>query len=166
MTAAKVLIVYDSRGPLSPLDQMADQIAEGVREEGLDAELRTCELASPADLLGARAVILGSPSHYGSVSARTKAFLDRSYEIHGQLEGRVGAAFTTSRHIGGGNETTLLALVQFLLIHGMVVQGDPKADHYGPFVITPADDAEPIVDDSGQARRLGQRVARLVKKLA
>ncbi len=163
---AKVLIVYDSRGPMSPLDQMADQIAEGVRDEGVQAELRTSDV-SPDEVVRADGLILGSPSHYGSVSAKTKALLDRTYEIHGRLEGKVGAAFTTSRHIGGGNETTLLDFHKFFLIHGMIVQGDPKGDHYGPFVIKPSGpDGEAIVDDEGQARRLGQRVARLVKRLA
>jgi NAD(P)H dehydrogenase (quinone) len=161
----KVLIVYESKGPLNPLDRMAAEIAEGVREEGCEVEMRTPEAVALEEVLKANGLILGTPSHYGSVSARMKGFLDRTYEVHGKLDGKVGAAFTTSRHVGGGNETTLLGLHMFFLIHGMVVQGDPKAAHYGPFVVQVTEDEDPIVDDEGQARRLGQRVARLVKKL-
>jgi NAD(P)H dehydrogenase (quinone) len=162
----KALIVYESKGPMSALDMLAAEIAEGIREAGVEAEMRAPDGVELGEVARAHALVLGSPSHYGSVSAKMKAFLDRTYELHGSLDGKVGAAFTTSRHVGGGNETTLLGLHMFFLIHGMVVQGDPKAAHFGPFVIQVSDQDEPVVDDSGQARRLGQRVGALVKKLA
>ena len=161
----KVLIVYESKGPMNPLDVMAAEIGEGVREAGCEVEMRTPDHISLAEVERADALILGSPSHYGGVSTAMKGFLDRTHELHGKLDGKVGAAFTTARHVGGGNETTLLGLHMFFLIHGMVVQGDPKAAHYGPFVIQVSEDDEPIVDDSDQARRLGKRVGALVRKL-
>ncbi len=162
----KVLIVYDSKGPLSALDGMAEQIAEGVREGGCEPECRGPEGISLEEIARADALILGSPSHFGGISAKMKELCDRTYELHGRLEGKVGGCFCTSRHVGGGNETTLLAFHTFFLIHGMVIQGDPKAAHYGPFVVQVATDEAPICDDEGQARRLGQRVATLVRKLA
>ena len=161
----KVFIVYESKGPMSPMDFMASEIAEGVREGGCEVELREPESISLDEIARSDALILGTPSHYGGVSARMKGFMDRTHELHGKLDGKVGAAFTTSRHVGGGNETTLLGVHMFFLIHGMIVQGDPKAAHYGPFVIQVSPDDDPVVDDEGQARRLGQRVGALVKKL-
>ena len=41
----------------------------------------------------------------------------------------------SSSNIGGGNETTVLDILRALLIHGMVVQGDHRFDHYGPVSI-------------------------------
>lgn len=161
----KVLIVYESKGPMNPLDRMAAEIAEGVREGGCEAEERTPDGISLEEVARADGLILGCPSHFGNVSSKMIAFFDRTYELHGKLDGKVGAAFTTSRHVGGGNETTLLNMHMFFLIHGMVIQGDPKAAHYGPFVIQVGPEDEPIVDDEGQARRLGQRVAALVRKV-
>jgi NAD(P)H dehydrogenase (quinone) len=161
----KVLIVFESKGPLGALDGLAAQIARGVQEGGLEAECRPPEACSLEDIAGASALILGSPSHYGGISARMKELCDRTYELHGKLEGRVGACFCTSRHVGGGNETTLLSFHMFFLIHGMIVQGDPQAAHYGPFVVQVASDEAPVVDDAGQAHRLGRRVAALVKRL-
>jgi NAD(P)H dehydrogenase (quinone) len=163
---SKVLIVCESSGPMSALDGMAAEIAEGAREAGCEVELRTPEGTSLEEVARADALILGSPSHYGGVSSRMKAFMDRTYELHGRLDGKVGATFTTSRHVGGGNETTLLGVHMFFLIHGMIVQGDPKAAHYGPFVIQVSPEDPPVVDDEGQAQRLGQRVGALVRKLA
>lgn len=161
----KVLIVHESKGQMNPLDVMAAGIGEGVREAGCEAEMRAPEEIQLAEVERADAIVIGSPSHYGGVSTGIKNFMDRTHELHGKLDGKVGAAFTTARHVGGGNETTLLGLHMFFLIHGMIVQGDPKAAHYGPFVIQVSEDEEPIVDDSDQARRLGKRVGALVRRL-
>ena len=44
-------------------------------------------------------------------------------------------------------------------IHGMIIQGDPQGDHYGPVAIGSAD-----ARAFKECIRLGQRVARLLKK--
>jgi NAD(P)H dehydrogenase (quinone) len=161
-TQRKVLIVYDSKGELAPLDLMADQIAEGLREEGVDAEIRSSDQVELPEIAAADGLVLGSPSHFGSVSGAMKLLMERTYELHGRLDGKVGAAFTLSRHMGGGNETTLLDFHKFFMIHGMVIQGDPHGAHYGPFAIQPSPDVEPVCDESEGTRRLGRRVGRLV----
>lgn len=51
---------------------------------------------------------------------------------HGKLVGKVGGVFTSSGMIGGGNETTIMSILQGLLIHGMIVQGVQEGNHYGP----------------------------------
>jgi NAD(P)H dehydrogenase (quinone) len=43
----------------------------------------------------------------------------------------VGAAFTSSGGTASGAETTLLSILQALLIHGMIVQGRANDKHYG-----------------------------------
>jgi NAD(P)H dehydrogenase (quinone) len=80
--------------------------------------------------------------------------------FHGQLEGKVGGAFASSANIGGGNETTILAILEALLIHGMVVQGTSSGDHYGPVAI-----GRPDTRASGQCTAYGERVAALAKRL-
>ena len=87
--------------------------------------------------------------------------LDESVKLHGKLEGKVGAAFSSSANIGGGNETVIMAIIEAMLVHGMVVQGAPKGDHYGPVSIGAPD--ERVMK---QCRALGERVANLTKKLA
>ena len=82
-------------------------------------------------------------------------------KLHGRLDGKVGAAFSSSANIGGGNETVIISLVEAFLVHGMVVQGIPKGDHYGPVSIGAPDDRV-----AKQCKALGERVARLAAKLA
>lgn len=62
--------------------------------------------------------------------------------------------------LAGGNETTILDIVNALFCHGMIVQGDPQGDHYGPVSINMSDERT-----ENQCVRLGERVAQLVKKL-
>jgi len=89
-----------------------------------------------------------------------KRIFDESVKHHGKLEGKVGGAFTSSGMVGGGNETTIMAILQAMLIHGFIIQGRPKNNHYGAVSVGAPD--EKVLDD---CRELGQRVAQLAKKV-
>ena len=114
------------------------------------------------DLTGADGIVLGSPTHFGGMSDRMKAFLDESVKVRRRLEGKVGAAFTSSGHFSGGNETALLSMLQALLIHGMIVVGDPieTGGHYGVASVG-APDQEALQ----ACRALGRRVATVASRL-
>ena len=156
---AKALVVYFSQ--TGNTERMATVIAETLRKEGLDVDCKRVSQATVEDLLGADAIVAGSPTYYGSMAAELKDLFDRSVERHGQLDGKVGAAFASSANVGGGNETTVLDILQAMLIHGMIIQGDPQGDHYGPVGI-----GAPDRRSQDECRRRAQRVARLVKRLA
>ena len=36
-----------------------------------------------------------------------------------------------SANVAGGNETTILDILNAMFIHGMIIHGDPQGDHYG-----------------------------------
>lgn len=158
MSEMKVLIVFDSR--TGNTEKMAHAVAEGVEAEGVDAEVKRVDEASVDELPGVDGLILGSPVYYGLPSGRLKEFIDASVKHHGKLEGKVGGAFASSGGVHSGAETTVIALHEALLIHGMVVQGTSSRNHYGPASVGAPDDIE-----AETCRKLGQRVARLVKKL-
>jgi NAD(P)H dehydrogenase (quinone) len=82
-------------------------------------------------------------------------------KYHGQLEGKVGAAFSSAANIGGGNETTILAILHSMLIHGMILRGNSKGDHYGPVSINAPDSRV-----ERQCRELGRRVAELTDQVS
>ena len=129
----KALVCYYSR--TGNTKKMAVKIAEVLESEGLAVDLKRVEDTAPADLLGYDCIVFGSPTYYGNMSWELKRLLDESVKFHGKLRGKVGGAFTSSANIGGGNETTVLAILQALLIHGMVVRGDHRFDHYSPVSI-------------------------------
>ncbi len=155
---AKVLIVYYSRS--GNTKKMAELIKNGVEKEKLEVVVRDVEKTEVQDLLKADTIIMGSPVYYGSMAAPLKQLLDESVSNHGALDGKIGGAFSSSANIGGGNETTILDILNAMLIHGMIIQGDPRGDHYGPVSINKPDERA----EKG-CIRFGQRLAQLTKKL-
>jgi NAD(P)H dehydrogenase (quinone) len=159
MSEPKVLLTYYSRG--GNTRRMAELVQEGLQGEGgVEVSLRPVEEVAAKELLGFDAIVAGSPTYYGSMAWPLKKLLDDSVAFHGQLEGRVGAAFTSSGGLAGGNETTVLDILKAFLIHGMVLQGDPKGDHFGAVSVGAPDERA-----ADSCRKLGARVARLVKRL-
>jgi NAD(P)H dehydrogenase (quinone) len=155
---AKGLVVYYSRS--GNTKQMAEIIAKAMNDSQVPTECKSVDEVRIDDLLGAEAVVVGSPTYYGHMAAQVKQMFDDAVSRHGKLDGKVGAAFSSSVNIGGGNETTIMGIIEAMLISGMVIQGDPQGDHYGPVSIGKPDDRV-----AGQCRRRGERIAELTKKL-
>lgn len=154
-----ILIVYDSG--TGNTEKMACAVAEGA-EKVKEAKVivKRVDQASPDDLLGADGIIIGSPTYFGQMSGKLKAFIDKSIEVYGKLEGKVGAAFTSSGGVVSGAETTLLSIIQAMLIHGMVVQGRSKGKHYGGAAVE-----SPSPEELEGSRDLGYKTATLVARL-
>ena len=156
---AKILIVYHSRS--GNTKKMALAVAEGAKQvKGINVALKKVAQTSLEDLQAADGIIMGSPTYYGQMSAELKALIDKSTTIHGKLEGKVGAAFTSSGGTATGAETTLLSILEAMLIHGMIVQGRPDNKHYGAAAVE-----DPKEDELRQCKELGKRTASLAVKL-
>ncbi|MEM3458740.1 MAG: NAD(P)H-dependent oxidoreductase [Candidatus Bathyarchaeia archaeon] len=156
----KILVVYDSKS--GNTEKMAFAVADGAREiKGVAVNVKKADKATVEDLLGADGIVMGSPTYYGLMSAKLKALFDESVKVHGKLEGKVGAAFTSSGGTATGAETTILSILQVMLVHGMIVQGRANDKHYGAAAV-----GFPRERDLGSCKELGRRVANLAIKLA
>lgn len=155
---AKALIVYFSKS--GHTQKMAEAIAEGVSAAGVSVTVADVAKARVDDLPAADAIIIGSPTYYGTMAAEMKAFVDASVKFHGKLAGKVGGAFSSSGMLGGGNETTVMSLLGALLIHGMVVVGNAKIAHYGPVAVGAPD--QHALDE---CKAYGRRIAELALQL-
>lgn len=91
---------------------------------------------------------------------KSKNLFDKSAEIHGKLEGKIGGAFTSSGGVACGAETTILPIVNALLIHGMIIQGRADIEHYGAASV-----GSPKERDTKSCQELGKLVADLAFKL-
>jgi NAD(P)H dehydrogenase (quinone) len=155
----KIAIIYYSRS--GNTERMAELVGEGAKEVK-DVRVETFRVQ---DFPVKKAVeydglILGSPTYYGSMASEIKKFFDESVSLHGRLEGKVGAAFSSAANIGGGNETTITDMLNAMLIHGMIIQGNSQGDHYGPVSI-----GAPDARVTKQCRELGKRTAGLVGRI-
>ena len=155
---AKAIVVYYSR--TGHTKAMAEIIAASMNQSQLPTECKSVENVKAGDLLEYDAIVLGSPTYYGHMAAQIKLLIDETVTFHGKLDGKIGAAFSSAANIGGGNETAIMGMIEAMLIAGMVIQGDPKGDHYGPVSINKPDERV-----TKQCKRRGQRVAELTLKL-
>lgn len=149
-----ILVCYYSK--TGTTEKMAEVITEGIEESevDIDVDLKEVEDVDVESLIDYNGIILGSPTYYGLPAGPIKELLDKSIKHHGDLEGMTGGAFTSSANPAGGNETTIVALIESLLIHGMIVKGMPKGDHYGPVVI-----GDPEERELNQCRYYGRMMA-------
>jgi len=156
---AKILVVYDSE--TGHTEKMAFAVAKGAKQvKGIDVIVKKPDATTNEDLLNADGIIVGSPTYYGQMSWKIKNLFDKSVKIHGKLKGKVGGAFTSSGGIASGAETTILSILQAMLIHGMIIQGRAETEHYGAASV-----GSPKDRDIKSCQALGKRVANLVTKL-
>src|ERR1700712_1440685 len=140
---AKVLVLYYST--YGHIESMANAVAEGAREAGAQVDVkRVPELVPPevardshfkldqpapvaavADLANYDAIVVGTGTRFGRMSSQMANFLDQAGGLwaKGALNGKVGAAFSSSATQHGGQETTLFSIITNLLHFGMVIVG-------------------------------------------
>jgi NAD(P)H dehydrogenase (quinone) len=196
----KVLVLYYSSW--GHIEQMAYAAAEGAREAGADVAVKRVPELVPAEVAQAAhyktdqkapiatvdeladydAIIFGTPTRYGTMTAQMKNFLDQTGGLwaKGRLIGKVGSVFTSSATQHGGQEATILTTLPVLLHHGMVVVGLPYSyqgqsgvdqirggSPYGASTIAGGDGSrQPTEIDLDGARYQGRHVAQIAAKLA
>ena len=137
----KVLVLYHSM--YGHVETMANAVAEGARgvagvevtvkrvPETMDAEIfknaggktdQAAEVATPAELADYDAIIVGTPTRFGSMSGQMRNFFDQTGGLwaKGALAGKVASVFT-STGTGGGQEMTITSTWTTLAHHGMII---------------------------------------------
>lgn len=152
----KVAVIFYSRGGTTK--KMAEIITQELRTQNVETDIFDVAKIRAEQLKDYQGIIIGSPTYYGTLAAEIKKLFDDSVAFHRKLDGKFGAAFTSANNVGGGNETTILSILQAMLIHGMIIQGDPQGDHYGPVA---AGGIDKRCEDN--CRRMAQRFAKLCR---
>lgn len=196
---AKVLVLYYSS--YGHIEQMAHAIADGARAAGALVEVKRVpetapeqvarnagfKLDQPApiatvdELEHYDAIVVGTGTRYGRITSQMAAFLDQTGALwqRGALNGKVGAAFTSTATQHGGQETTLFSIITNLLHLGMVIVGLPYSHKdmmtldeivggspYGATTIAGADGSrQPSAIELEGARHQGRLVAGIAAKL-
>ncbi|HWI13859.1 MAG TPA: NAD(P)H:quinone oxidoreductase [Burkholderiales bacterium] len=203
MTTKVQIVFYSMYGHIY---KMAEAIAQGAREAG-DVEVTLLQVPElvPEDVLvksGAKAaqaafahvpiarvdqlvqadaIIFGTGTRFGNMTAQMRNFLDQTGGLwmKGSLVGKVGSVFTSTATQHGGQETTITSFHTTLLHHGMIVVGVPYAEQrlvnmdeitggtpYGASTITKGDGSRmPSENELGIARYQGKHVATIAAQL-
>ncbi len=156
----QVLVLYYSKG--GNTKKLAQEVAKGVLSTGMKALIRNTQEVTKDDFLESAGIVAGSPVYFGTMAADLKRVIDEYVGLRMKMENKVGAAFASGGHHTGGKETTILSILQAMLIYGMIIVGDPMnaSGHYGVGCT-----GSPDKKAGNDAYKLGVRVAELCKKL-
>ena len=196
--SVKLAIVYYSA--TGTIQTMAERVHQAAEAAGAEVRLRhVAELApdeaidsqpawrahvdalagqpgaTPDDVVWADAVVFGTPTRFGNVSAQLKQFIDTCGPQWGQglLADKVYSGFTATATTHGGQESTLLALYNSIYHFGGLIAApgytDPvkfaDGNPYGTSHVAGQGDI-PIADTTfAAARYQGERVAKLATAL-
>jgi NAD(P)H dehydrogenase (quinone) len=196
---AKVLVLYYST--YGHIEQMAHALADGARAAGATVDVKRVPETVPEDvarnghfkldqpapiatvneLPDYDAIVIGAPTRYGRMPSQMAAFLDQTGGLwaKGALNGKVGAAFTSSATQHGGQETTQFSIITNLLHLGMVIVGLPYSfagqmtldeitgcSPYGASTIAGGQgQRQPSRNELDGARHQGELVAKTAQKL-
>ncbi|KQP19659.1 NAD(P)H:quinone oxidoreductase [Pseudorhodoferax sp. Leaf265] len=196
---AKVLVLYYST--YGHIETMAGAIAEGARAAGAQVDIKrvpetvpeeiakkshfkldqAAPVATVEDLANYDAIVVGTGTRFGRMSSQMAAFLDQAGGLwaRGALNGKVGAAFTSTATQHGGQETTLFSIITNLLHFGLVIVGLPYSHGgqmtldeivggapYGATTIAGGDGSrQPSEIELAGARHQGELVAKTAAKL-
>ena len=196
---AKVLVLYYSA--YGHIEQMAEAVAEGAREAGASVDIKRvpelvpddvakssgykldqkAPIADIADLEHYDAIIIGTGTRFGRMTGQMSNFLDQAGGLwaRGALNGKVGAAFTSTATQHGGQETTLFSIITNMLHFGFTVVGldygfqgqmdNSKVVGGAPYGATPIANGDgsrqPGAEELDGARYLGRRAATTAAKL-
>jgi len=195
----KVLVLYYSS--YGHIETMAGAVAEGVREAGAEAVIKRVPELVPEEVAKAShfklnqaapiatvdelpdydAIIIGTPTRFGNMTAQMKNFLDQTGPLwfQGKLIGKVGSVFSSTASQHGGQESTILSTHTVLLHQGMVIVGLPYSfqgqmgvkevtggSPYGATTISDGDGSrQPSANELAGARFQGKHVATIAAKL-
>jgi len=197
---ARVLVLYYSS--YGHIETMAGAVAEGAREAGADVTIKrvpelvprevaeqsgykldqAAPIATVEELADYDAVIFGTGTRFGNMTAQMKNFIDQAGGLwaQGKLVGKVGAVFTSTATQHGGQESTILSFHTVLLHLGFVIAGLPYSftgqmghdevmgnSPYGASTIAGGDGSrQPSKIELEGARFQGRHVAEIAAKLA
>lgn len=171
--------------------ELARAVAEGARSAGVriyEHQIRDEDFKGGrwlneevlAELDEADAILFGSPTYMGGVSAQLKAFMDATSPRYLQRKwvDKIGAAFTVSGLPSGDKLNMLVTCATFAMQHGMIWVGVAESpvsgqghNRFGFFfgaggyaLFEPVEEAPPA-EDRLTGELLGRRVANVAKRL-
>jgi len=166
----RILVAYHSI--TGNTEKLAQAIREGGKSVG-NVQITVQKMADIKDdaILQCNGLVIGTPVHWANVSVETRQFVDRIATVltKGKVwgEGRTAGVFCTAGNVASGKDTARISLIAALLAMRFVVIGGVDAEGYGilgPQATTAAGDPGISKAELDEARRFGERFARLTRQ--
>jgi multimeric flavodoxin WrbA len=183
---SKIAVIYHSKNGHTKV--LAEHIAIGAKELAGEVRLINCLDSIDFNYLdNCDAMVFGSPTYLGSVSAEMKAFMDGTSLAYSKQKWRnkIAAGFTNSSAFSGDKLNTLVQISLFAFQHGMIWIGldlpagiysskhtDERLNRVGSWIglMSQSNDDQgpeisPLSSDRKTAEYFGKRIAEFAKKL-
>lgn len=158
----KISILYFSK--TGHTKEMANVIANGIRKvPNIEVGVFALDSIDDKFLLDSKAVVFGTPTYYANTCWQIKKWFDESN--HYNLEGKIGAVFSTAHYAQGGADTAILTIINHLMVKGMLVYSGGSAlgkpfIHLGAVAID-----ENFEESKSMFSIFGERIALKAKEL-
>ncbi len=177
--------VSEVKGSSAKLYQVKETLSDEILEKmgALESKklFKDIPYATPETLSEADALLFGTPTRFGMMTAQMRSFLDSTGSLwaEGRLIGKPAGVFTSSATQHGGQESTILSFHTTLLHHGMIIVGVPYSEKglmvsdtvsggspYGASTIAGPDGSRSVTENElAIARFQGRHLAEIAKKL-
>lgn len=174
MRGVQILVAYYSR--TGNTERMARGVVEGARRvSGASVVLREVGEVTRDDLDSADGIILGCPTYFANIPGEMKTIIDDwNWKMKADLTDKIGGVFATAGGQVGGQGHVAASLLLFMLNNRMVVAGPLYRNEKtgsiwgesGAAAITGPLDPGVGEGELDAARRLGERIGRLAKKMS
>jgi len=155
----KIIICYFSK--TGNVKEMATILKNRLKENGMSVTMKHVSEINVEELVHYDCILVGSPTYYGSMAGEVKSFLDKTVRLHGELEGKIGGAFTSCAYWGGGHDFALMDIIKVFLVHGMIIKGFIRESYFGVVSNGPPDE-----NTKQKLYKYADGVSELVKRLS
>ena len=136
----KLAIIYDTK--TGNTAKRAQYIIEGIQSVGgAEARAFSIDAVDEEYVKQCCAIIAGTPTYNGYLSARMKAWLETGPKKL-SVAGKLGGAYATAGYIHGGGDLAIQCILTHMMVAGMMTYSGGGAYgapviHLGPVAITP-----------------------------
>ncbi|MFP4005836.1 MAG: flavodoxin family protein [Candidatus Hadarchaeia archaeon] len=161
-----ILVLYDTRS--GNTKEMAEAVSKGSDElDYTKVRMMRVDEAESSDVEWCHGLAVGTPTHCGLLTWKLKRFFDDEIlDIWGNIDGKIGTAFSTSGGLGGGNELASTSVLNILMNYGFLGFGltdyasEDVTGHYGAVAVD-----SPSESEREMCKILGKRLAEYSKKI-
>jgi len=169
--ATRILVAYHSE--TGNTEKLAQAIRAGAMSvPGIEVAVRKVTEFKPEEIVRYDGIVLGTPVHWANLSTETKRFLDNIgaalWKAKATGDGRTAGAFCTGGGVAMGKDVARLSILSAFLTMRFMVIGGVDADGFGtlgPEATTGSADPGVSEKELEEARRFGERFARLTRQI-
>jgi NAD(P)H dehydrogenase (quinone) len=169
--AVRILVAYHSE--TGNTEKLAQAIRNGAASvAGVEVTLRKTTEVKDEGIVQYDGILVGTPVHWSNLAAETKRFLDRVgatlWKAKTTGDGRTAGAFCTGGGVAMGKDVAPISILSAFLTMRFMVIGGVDTDGFGtlgPEATTGSADPGVSEKEQEEARRFGERFARLTRQI-